>query len=224
MVLDEYDTMKEDVWPILQPILRQNGGWAWFIGTPKGKQKLYDLYNLGKSGNKEWASWHLKASESGLISKEQLENSRVTMSEQLYNQEFECAFLEGEGSVFRNVRSVMHAHPQKPKRDHTYTMGVDLAKVQKLYDLYNLGKSGNKEWASWHLKASESGLISKEQLENSRVTMSEQLYNQEFECAFLEGEGSVFRNVRSVMHAHPQKPKRDHTYTIWDRDWETRVL
>jgi hypothetical protein len=90
IVLDEYDVMKEDVWPIVQPIIRANGGWAWFIGTPKGKQKLYDLYNLGQSEDKEWKSWYLKASESGIISDKELENSKKTMSQSLFNQEFEC--------------------------------------------------------------------------------------------------------------------------------------
>lgn len=130
LILDEYDTMKDDVWPILQPILRQNGGWAWFVGTPKGKQKLFDLYNLGQSGNPEWKSWLLKASTSGVIDLEQLENAKNTMSQALYNQEFECDFLEGEGSVFRNVRDVCTAIPREPVSGHMYVMGVDLAKLQ----------------------------------------------------------------------------------------------
>ena len=103
IVLDEYDTMKADVWPTVQPILRANGGWAWFVGTPKGKGKLYDFYNLGQSGDPEWQSWLLKASESGIIKTDELMNSRKSMSQALFNQEFECEFLEGEGSVFRSV-------------------------------------------------------------------------------------------------------------------------
>ncbi len=131
MVLDEYDTMKDDVWPIVEPILRANGGWAWFIGTPKGKQKLYDLYNRGQDpSNKEWRSWLLKASNSGVIPLDQLEESRKTMSQALYNQEWECEFLEGEGSVFRNVRLAATAVPRPPMSGHMYVMGVDLAKVQ----------------------------------------------------------------------------------------------
>lgn len=130
MVLDEYDTMKDDVWPILQPILRANGGWAWFIGTPKGKAKLYDLYNLGQSGHKEWKSYLMKASLSGVIPLDELDNAKDTMPTALYNQEFECEFLEGEGSVFRNVRSACTGIPQEPIYGHNYVTGVDLARVQ----------------------------------------------------------------------------------------------
>ena len=132
IVLDEYDFMKKEVWDTLEPIIRQNNGWAWFVGTPKGKGKLYDLYNRGQDPtfSHEWKSYLLRASESGIISPKQLEESRLTMSESLYNQEWECLFLEGEGSVFRNVRAAATATPQPPKKDHYYVMGVDLAKVQ----------------------------------------------------------------------------------------------
>lgn len=130
IVFDEYDSMKEDVWPVVQPIVRANGGWAWFCGTPKGKLKLFELYQRGQIENKEWKSWRLKASESGIIAKDQLENAKATMSQALYNQEFETEFLESEGSVFRNVRQSATADPQKPMTDHLYVMGVDLAKVQ----------------------------------------------------------------------------------------------
>ena len=131
-VFDEYDLMKDDVWPIVEPILRQNGGWAWFVGTPKGKGKLYDLYNRGNDPvfQKEWKSWLLKASTSGIISPEDLEQSRLSMPATLYNQEWECEFLEGEGSVFRNVRDIATAIPFRPVDGHYYVMGVDLAKVQ----------------------------------------------------------------------------------------------
>lgn len=145
MVLDEYDTMKNDVWPIVQPILRQNGGWAWFIGTPKGKGKLYDLYNLGQTGHPEWKSYLLKASESGIIPQDQLEQSRLTMSDSLYNQEFECKFLEGEGAVFRNVREAATATPLPPLSGHMYVMGVDLAKVQDYTVAAIYDRSTNKQ-------------------------------------------------------------------------------
>ena len=131
-VFDEYDLMKDDVWPIVEPILRQNGGWAWFVGTPKGKGKLYDLVNRAEDPKfkGEWKAWILKASTSGIIKPDELEQSRLTMPATLYNQEWECEFLEGEGSVFRNVRAIANATPQEPIETHYYVMGVDLAKVQ----------------------------------------------------------------------------------------------
>jgi hypothetical protein len=55
--------------------------------------------------------------------------TKESMTQALYNQEWECNFLEGEGLVFRNVRRVCTAEPKKPIDGHYYTIGIDLAKV-----------------------------------------------------------------------------------------------
>lgn len=129
VVLDEFEKMKFYTWQVIEPILRANGGWAWFIGTPIGKNHLYDFFTRGQQEDPEWKSWLLKASESGLIPLHELEESKKTSTQALWTQEYECEFLEGEGQVFRGVKEVMTAQPKKPIQDHLYTMGVDLAKV-----------------------------------------------------------------------------------------------
>jgi len=143
VVLDEFATMKYEAWGIIEPVLRANGGWAWFIGTPKGKNHLYDLYNKGQGNNSEWKSWLLKASTSGIVSPEQLQEARLSMRQDLYNQEWECEFLEGAAQVFRGVRGVMDAKPQKPLEGHLYVMGVDLTKVKDYTALAVYDRSTN---------------------------------------------------------------------------------
>jgi len=130
MIFDEFDTMKAEAWGVMEPVIRANGGWCWFIGTPKGKQNLYKFYHRGQKDSKEWSSYLLRASESGIIPPDQLEAAKESMSQSLYNQEFQCEFLEGEGKVFRNVRAVCVSTPRAPDPRHSYVMGVDLAKVQ----------------------------------------------------------------------------------------------
>ena len=151
VILDEFAKMKYETWGVIEPILRENNGWAWFVGTPKGKNHLYNLYLRGLESHYEWYSSLLKADQSGLIEKEQLRQSRLTMSESLYNQEWQCEFLEGEGSVFRNVQSVMTADVERPKPNHMYVMGVDLAKVQDytvvvVYDRENNNQVYQDRW------------------------------------------------------------------------------
>lgn len=130
IIFDEFAKVKLEAWGVVEPILRANDGWAWFIGTPKGKNHLFRAYLRGQEEeSNEWKSWLLKASSSGIIKPEQLEESRKSMSQALYNQEWECEFLEGEGAVFRGVREVADATAHKPLDGHNYVMGVDLAKV-----------------------------------------------------------------------------------------------
>lgn len=145
VVFDEYDTQKDGGWGVIEPILRANGGWAWFIGTPRGKKKLYELYLRGKEGHKQWKSWLLKASTSGIITPSELAESKRGMSQALYNQEWECEFLEGEGAVFRNVREVAIARAKSAEPGKLYVIGCDLAKVQDYTVLTVYDRSTNEQ-------------------------------------------------------------------------------
>lgn len=145
VVFDEYDTQKQEGWPVVEPILRANGGWAWFVGTPRGKKKLFELYHKGQANHPEWKSWLLKASESNIIDPTQLEESRKSMSTTLYNQEWECDFQETQGSVFRGVREVADSTPKKAQLNHRYVIGADLAKVQDFTVLSVFDRATNSQ-------------------------------------------------------------------------------
>ena len=129
VVLDEFAKMKFEAWEVIEPVIRANDGWVWFIGTPRGKNHLYKFYLQGQDEDDEWKSWLLKASQSGIIRSDQLERSKQNSRQATWNQEWECEFLEGEGAVFRGVRDIATATPHKPLDNHVYVVGVDLAKV-----------------------------------------------------------------------------------------------
>jgi phage terminase large subunit len=44
VVFSEYALANPASWAYLRPILRENGGWALFISTPRGKNHFYDLH------------------------------------------------------------------------------------------------------------------------------------------------------------------------------------
>lgn len=132
LVFDEFQKQKIEAWQTLEPVVRANNGWAWFIGTPMGKNHLYDFYLRGENDQyPEWKSWLLKASTSGIIKASELEEARRSaINEAFYNQEYECAFLEGLGQVFKGVRGVATATPKEPAEGRAYVIGIDLAKYQ----------------------------------------------------------------------------------------------
>jgi len=130
VIMDEFATMKFEAWQVVEPILRANDGWGWFIGTPRGKNHLYKFFLRGGGDNPEWKSSIMRASESGVIPANELEEARKSMSENFYQQEWECAWLEGEGSVFRGVKEIMTSTPHEPKDNHLYIIGADLAKLR----------------------------------------------------------------------------------------------
>jgi len=90
VILDEHADMRPRVWgEIVRPMLSDRKGWAAFIGTPKGHN---EFYNVWQGADNEWFKLCLKGSESGLIEQYELDAMRKTMTEDQYAQEVECSF------------------------------------------------------------------------------------------------------------------------------------
>jgi hypothetical protein len=130
VVLDEWAMMKPEIWTeIIQPVLRANGGWAWFLFTPKGRNHAYHQWIGANQYGKEWANFFLSAKDSGIIAPDELASAKAQMPEDLYRQEFLCEFLEGAGSVFKGINNCISGQLEEPKSGHRYVIGFDVAKT-----------------------------------------------------------------------------------------------
>lgn len=90
---DEFGDWAPSVFPlVIRPMLADFGGWAAFIGTPKGHNEFCLQHRRAEQEPERWYTMTLRASESGLISAEELADSRREMTEDQYAQEFECSF------------------------------------------------------------------------------------------------------------------------------------
>lgn len=100
LVLDEYADMDPNAWSsVIRPALSDRGGWATFIGTPKGRNGFYDIWAgngetgwVGALNSPEWFSLMLKASETGFLDESELADARQAMTPEQYAQEYECSF------------------------------------------------------------------------------------------------------------------------------------
>jgi hypothetical protein len=92
VVLDEYADMQPRTWTeVIRPALADRKGWAIFIGTPKGQNSFYELYEAALR-NEDWYAAMFKASATGLVDPEEVAQLKAAMSEDEYAQEFECSF------------------------------------------------------------------------------------------------------------------------------------
>lgn len=92
VVLDEFADMDPRVWStIVLPMLADREGRAAFIGTPKGRNRFWELYR-DASDHSNWDRLALKASETGLVSQEELGLQRREMTDEEYDQEYEISF------------------------------------------------------------------------------------------------------------------------------------
>jgi len=92
VVIDETGDIDPRAWPeVIRPALSDRKGWATFIGTPKGRNAFYDLHKRARSED-DWFTDELRASVTGIIDTEELEDAKRTMTPEAYAQEYECSF------------------------------------------------------------------------------------------------------------------------------------
>ena len=96
-VFSEFALQDPKAWDYMRPILRENGGWAIFDYTPRGKNHGYALYQMAKA-NPDWFAQILTINDTGALSEKDVDaERREGMSEELIQQEFYCSF---EGVAF----------------------------------------------------------------------------------------------------------------------------
>jgi len=110
VILDEFADMRPSVWgEVVRPMLADRSGWATFIGTPRGHNGFYDKWQEAQTSD-DWFKVMLKASDTGILSEGELADARKTMSEDQYEQEFECSFEAAiKGAYFATQMKAMRA-------------------------------------------------------------------------------------------------------------------
>lgn len=99
-IFSEYSLQDPGAWDLLRPILMENGGWALFIYTARGRNHGHTLVKMAEK-NKKWFSQILVAGSEGtkrpdgtpVFSDAQIQEERDTgMAEELIQQEYYCSF------------------------------------------------------------------------------------------------------------------------------------
>jgi len=89
---DEYALWRPSVFTaVIRPALSDRNGWWVFASTPRGKNLFYRTHRQAET-DKDWFALTLKASESGIISAEELVDLRKDMDPEEFAQEYECSF------------------------------------------------------------------------------------------------------------------------------------
>jgi phage terminase large subunit len=99
IVMSEWALCNPAAWAYLKPILDENGGWAMFITTPRGKNHAYAMYQMALN-NPKWFAEVSNVLKTGRFSKEELEEQRaeyVSMfgkdqGNAMFEQELMCSF------------------------------------------------------------------------------------------------------------------------------------
>ena len=129
VVLDESADMKPELWSsVVRPALADRGGWAVWIGTPKGRDAFYETWRQAQANPDEWYTLELRASRSGILADSELAAAKAAMSESEYNREFECSFEEPDVAQFIPTQMCLDAQMREVVRTKPVLMGVDPAR------------------------------------------------------------------------------------------------
>jgi len=92
IVFSEFPLMNPRCWTLLRPILLENGGWAIFTYTPRGRNHGYKLFEMAQR-NPKWFAQILTVNETNIVTQEQIQEERDSgMDEADINQEYFCSF------------------------------------------------------------------------------------------------------------------------------------
>ena len=100
-VFDEYGMQPPNIFSeVVRPALADRQGWALFLGTPNGKNQFYDAAQMAQR-DPGWQYLEFKASQTGLIPADELAAARAVMTQDEFDQEFECSWSAAvRGSIY----------------------------------------------------------------------------------------------------------------------------
>lgn len=135
MVIDEAAMIEDNIWSdILRPMLADTNGKAIIISTPKSLNWFYRLYTRGEDPlYPDYQSFTFPTSANPYIRSSEIEEVRQSLPEDVFRQEFLAEFLEGSGTVFRNIYECIKADEDvgnKVLPGRQYVIGFDIAKHQ----------------------------------------------------------------------------------------------
>ena len=101
VIFSEWSLCDPRAWDYIRPIVAMNGGKAFFIGTPRSRNHMYDMYQMVVN-NKEWFVRKRGYMETKTMTQEQYDREIENgMPEAIAQQEFNCSFdVANEGTYY----------------------------------------------------------------------------------------------------------------------------
>ncbi|MEE9905539.1 MAG: hypothetical protein K4305_08975 [Chlorobium sp.] len=139
VVYSEWSLCDPASWDYLRPILAENGGWAMFCYTPRGRNHGYSLLQAAKKFPERWFSSVLTVDDTKdadgnpIITQEIIDQERAEgMSEDMIQQEYYCSFDAA-------VPGCYFGKEMKAAYDDGRVCRVPIEKVLPVYTFWDLG-------------------------------------------------------------------------------------
>jgi hypothetical protein len=133
LVIDEAGSIPRRAWEEeLRPALADTKGDALMIGTPRGRNLLYEWYKRGQSDDHpDTASVRAPTTQNPHVDDSEIQDAKEQMPEKVFRQEHLAEFVDSTGGVFDGVREAVaeYALPVAPSdASGPFALGVDFAR------------------------------------------------------------------------------------------------
>ena len=115
VIMSEYALADPRAYHYVRPILNANGGTMMILSTPRGKNHLWELFNIAQDNPSEWYCSKLTLDDTQHISWEEIQKEIESgeISEDLAAQEYKCSFEIGiEGAYYTKYIDKMRLNGQ----------------------------------------------------------------------------------------------------------------
>jgi hypothetical protein len=170
-VLDEVADIKPETWEqVIRASLSDKKGRAIFIGTPKGRNWFYDLFNLGQDGqDPDWKSWHFTTQDNPLIDPTEIASAKKTLSSFSFKQEYMASFDTAGSNVFKEEWIKYGEEPEIG----SYYVACDLAGFEEVARQASSAKKRLDESAIAIVKVTDEGKWWVKKIEHGRWDIKE---------------------------------------------------
>lgn len=167
VVFSEWALSNPHAWSLIRPILAENGGWAVFITTPRGRNHAHRMYEMGKA-SEDWFSERLTALETNVFSPETLANEKAELiiergeedGDAIYQQEYMTDFSAGlPGTYYAKIIDRL-------EKDGRLT-AVPYDPQRQVHTAWDLGR--NDQTAIWFVQRFGTGWAVIDYLANTSV-------------------------------------------------------
>lgn len=145
LVVDEAAYIKDVVWStVLRPTVLVKGKKVLFISTPKGRNWFYNIAVRGYGDeNQQYKTFHATSFDTPFITKEELEEAKLSLPDSIYRQEIMAEFIEDGGEVFSSLSSacILSSYPPQVSGEKYYG-GIDFGRQNDYTVLTILNSKG----------------------------------------------------------------------------------
>jgi hypothetical protein len=127
LCIDEVAFMK-NFWSnweeILRPTLTDRKGSVLFGSTPNGFNHFYDLCNK-ELVDSTYKTFHFTSWDNPFLPREEIEQAKATLPEEVFLQEYEASFQKKSGLVYKEFQRSLHLYEKLPKMELIKVAGID---------------------------------------------------------------------------------------------------